>query len=117
MYLISLCYPPPDPSLTCSRVLDTLDSVKDSNYMDGSDDLEKCLDTPYKIEEEMREQSSSAIIYRKKLVKYWLKYHPNASWEYLAGRLLYMDKNQALEKVKRNIFRPKKGINTFLVLL
>ena len=85
--------------------------------MDGSEYLENCLQIPYKIREEMRELSSNAIIYRKKLVEYWLMYHPNASWEYLAGRLLYMDENQALEKVKRNIFRPKKGINTFLVLL
>ena len=113
MYLISLCYPPPDPTLTCSRVLATLDSVKDNNNMNGSDDLEKCLNTPYEIIEEMREQSSSAIIYRKKLVKYWLKYHPNASWEGLAGRLLLLYHNQALDKVKKNIFRPKKGINTF----
>ena len=117
MYLISLCYPPPDPSLTCSRVLATLDSVKDNNNMNGSDDLEKCLNTLAKIEEEMRRQSSSAIIYRKKLVKYWLKYHPNASWEGLAGELLYWKHKIALDKVKRNIFRPKKGINTFLVLL
>ena len=115
MYLISLCYPPPDPSLTCSRVLTTLDSVEDD--MNGSDDLEYCLQIPYKIREEMREQSSSAIIYRKKLVKYWLNYQPNASWEGLAGRLLYWNQKQALDKVKRNIFRPKKGINTFLVLL
>ena len=111
MYLISLCYPPPDPTLTCSRVLATLDSVEDG--MNGSDDLEKCLNTPVKIEEEMREQSSSAIIYRKKLVKYWLKYHPNASWEGLAGLLLEWNQKQALDKVKKNIFRPKKGINTF----
>ena len=115
MYLISLCYPPPDPSLTCSRVLATLDSVKD--YMSGSNDLEKCLGTPLKFDKEMRRQTSSAIIYRKKLVKYWLKYHPNPSWEYLAGKLLRYNQKQALDKVKRNIFRPKKGINTFLVLL
>ena len=115
MYLISLCYPPPDPSLTCSRVLATLDSVKD--FMNGSNDFENCLGTPDKIDEEMRRQSSSAIIYRKKLVKYWLKYHPNASWEYLAGELLEENHKQALDKVKKNIFRPKKGINTFLVLL
>ena len=112
MYLISLCYPPPDPSLTCSRVLAALDSVKD-----GMDGIEYCLQIPEKIEEEMREQSSSAIIYRKKLVKYWLKYHPNASWEGLAGLLLEWNQKQALDKVKKNIFRPKKGINTFLVLL
>ena len=111
MYLISLCYPPPDPTLTCSRVLATLDSVKDD--MDGYGYLEYCLQIPAKIREEMREQSSSANIYRKKLVKYWLKYHPNASWEYLAGRLLRRNQKQALDKVKRNIFRPKKGINTF----
>ena len=104
-----------DSSLTHKRVLAALDSVEDD--MDGSEYLENCLQIPYKIREEMRELSSNAIIYRKKLVEYWLMYHPNASWEYLAGRLLYMDENQALEKVKRNIFRPKKGINTFLVLL
>ena len=107
MYLISLCYHPPDPSLTCSRVLATLDSVN------GSDYLENCLQIPQKIREEMRRQSSSAIINRKKLVKYWLTYHPNASWEYLAGKLLFRTRNQAVEKVKKNIFRPRKGINTF----
>ena len=112
MYLISLCYPLPDPSLAYRRVLVTLDSVEDG--MDGSDYLEKCLNTPSKIDEEMRKQSSSAIIYRKKLLKYWLKYHPNASWEYLAGRLLHYNQKQALDKVKKYIFRPKEGI---LVLL
>ena len=111
MYLISLCYPPPDPTLTYSRVLATLDSMKDG--MDGIGDLEYYLQIPAKIRGEMREQSSSAIIYRKKLVKYWLKYDPNASWEGLAGWLLLFNQKKALDKVKRNIFRPKKGINTF----
>ena len=115
MYLISLCYPPPDPSLTCSRVWAALDNVKDG--MDGSENLEYCLNIPLDIGDEMRRQSSSAIIYRKKLVKYWLKYHPNASWEYLAGRLLRRNQKQALDKVKRNIFKPKKGINTIFGVL
>ena len=115
MYLISLCYPPPDPTLTYSRVLATLDSVKDC--MNGSDDLENCLGTPDKIDREMREQSSSAIIYRKKLVKYWLKYHPNASWEYLAGRLLRRNQKQALDKVKKTSSDQKKVLILFLVLL
>ena len=109
MHLISLCFPLPDPSLTCSRVLAALDSVEDG--MDGSDDFEYCLNTPVKIDKKMREQSSSAIIYRKKLVKYWLKYHPNASWKSLAGELLLRSHSQAFEKVKKNIFRTKKGIS------
>ena len=118
MYLISLCYPPPDHSLTCSRVLAALDSVKDKTDDDEDDKiLENCLQIQNKIRKEMRRQSSSAIIYRKKLVKYWLKYHPNASWEGLAGKLLDLNQKQALDEVKKNLFRPKKGINTFLVLL
>ena len=112
MYLISLCYPFPDPSLTCSRVLAALDSVEDN--MNGSDDLECCLQMPVKIREEIRKQSSSVIKYRKKIVRYWLKYRPNASWEYLVGILLLLNQKQALEKVKRNIIRPKIGINIFI---
>ena len=92
-------------------MLAALDSVKDN--MDGSNYFEYCLFIPPKIEQEMRKQSSSVIIYRKKLVKHWLKYNPNASWECLAGRLLRRNQSQAVEKVKRNIFRPKKGINIF----
>ena len=95
-------------------MLAALDKVKDD--MDGSNELEYCLDIPDKIREEMREQSGSFFKYRKKskyrkkIVKYWLKYHPNASWEGLAGKLLNIRKERALEKVKRNIFRTKKGI-------
>ena len=99
-----------DSNLTCSRVLAALDGVKD--YVDGSkEDLETCLDIPYKIRKEMREQSNSVIeIYREKIVEYWLMCHPNASWESLAGKLLLYNQNQAVEKVKRNIFKIKKGI-------
>ena len=94
-------------------MLAALDSVKGT--MDGSNDLVNCLEMPNVIDKEMREQCNSSVIkYRKKLVKYWLKYHPDASWEGLAGKLLYLNQNQALEKVKRNIFRTKRGINILL---
>ena len=111
-YLIS-CYPPSDPSLTCSSVLAALETVNDvTNGYNAYKKLENCLSIEFEAwKMKMRKQYSSVIEYRKDLVNYWLKYHPNASWKYLAGELLYTECNQALEEVKRNIPRPINGMN------
>ena len=97
----SVCVPP-DPSLTSRSLLAALDTVKSvkstSNY-----DLERVLDIPYHKEDEMRRRFVEEDTYRGELVHYYLGTHPQASWNHLAGRLLYREQHSALEKVKGKV--------------
>ena len=112
-YLNVPCYSPPDPSLTCQSVSAALQTVEDGYDSDYNNSLEGILDIPHSKESEIREESTGAHQYREKIVKYYISTNPNASWDGLAGRLLYYEKNEALENVKRNIIRTKRG--TYLI--
>ena len=111
-YLNVPCYSPPDPSLTCQSVSAALQTVEDG-YDDDNYSLEDILDIPPSKKREIREESTGVDQYREKIVHYYIKTNPNASWDGLAGRLLYYEKNEALENVKRNIIRTKRG--TYLI--
>ena len=110
-YLNVPCYSPPDASLTCQSVSAALQTVKDSYDIGGIyvNSLENILNIPFSKEREIRVESTGVDQYREKIVHYYIKTNPNASWDGLAGRLLYSEKNQALENVKRNIIRTKRG--------
>ena len=99
----SVCVPP-DPSLTSHSLLAALDTVKNavSDYYDD-DDLETVFDIPFPKWEEMRSRCVEEDTYRGELVHYYLGTHPQASWNHLAGRLLYCKENRALEKVKGKV--------------
>ena len=116
-YLNVTCYSPPDPSITCQSVSAALQTVEDRYDIDGTiiygDSLEGILDIPFSKKREIRAESTGVDQYREKIVHYYIKTNPNASWDGLAGRLLFRKKNQALENVKRNIIRTKRG--TYLI--
>ena len=112
-YLNVTCYSPPDPSLTCQSVSAALQTVKDGYDSGGINLLEYILDIPHSKRREIREESTGAHQYREKIVHYYIKTNPNASWDGLAGKLLCDEKNEALENVKRNIIRTKRG--TYLI--
>ena len=112
-YINVTCYSPPDPSLTCQSVLATLQTVKDGYDIDDSRSLEYILNIPLSKRMEIKQDSTSADQYREKLVRYYIKTNSNASWDGLAGKLLYLKKKQVLDKVKKNIIRTKRG--TYLI--
>ena len=108
-----MLFSPPDPSLTCQSVSAALQTVEDGYDSDYNKSLEIILNIPRSKEMEIREESTGAHQYREKIVHYYIKTYPNASWNELAGRLLFRKNNQALENVKRNIIRTKRG--TYLI--
>ena len=112
-YLNVTCYSPPDPSLTCQSVSAALQTVEDCYDSYYNKSLEGILNIPLSKEMEIRTESTGAHQYREKIVHYYIKTNPNASWNGLAGRLLFSKNNQALENVKRNIIRTKRG--TYLI--
>ena len=111
-YLNVTCYSPPDPSLTCQSVSAALQTVEDGYDSYYNNRFEDILSIPLSKKMEIREESIGADQYREKIVHYYIKTNPNASWNGLAGGLLFR-KNQALENVKRNIIRTKRG--TYLI--
>ena len=104
----SVCVPP-DPSLTSRSLLAALDTVKNaktvSDYYDDVSGyyLEDVLEIPSSKWEEMRTRCVEEDTYRGELVHYYLGTHPQASWNHLAGRLLYREQHSALEKVKGKV--------------
>ena len=109
--MIELCVSS-DSSLTCDRLLTDLDTViiaQDSEELENSDGVEKndgiledVLQIPITKRKEMWSQFSGED-YRKKLVEYYIAIYPLASWNYVAGNLLYYQNFGAYDKVKRNV--------------
>ena len=95
-------------------MLAALQTVKDGYDSGYRNSLEYILDIPRSKKREIRVESICFNQYREKLVQYYIITNPNASWDGLAGRLLYSE-NKALENLKRNIIRTKRG--TLSVLL
>ena len=86
-------------------------NAKDSDEIDNSYDgiLEDVLEIPEPKSKEMRLYYADEEDYRKKLVEYCITMSPLASWNYVAGRLLYCEHHGALEKMKGNVKVDKGG--------
>ena len=101
----------PDPSLTSHNLLAALDTVGNAKDISEIDifkgDLEIVLQTPTPKSRKMRSQHSSEADYRSQLIEYYIKCHECAGWNHLAGKLLYFEQHDALEKVKGNITADK----------
>ena len=82
-----------DTSLTSHSLLAALDTVGESNLNDVL---------------QMPDNKMKGMKSRDDQIKYYLSTHPYASWNHLAGTLLYKKQHRALEKVKGNV-RPDKG--------
>ena len=65
--------------------------------------LENVFEIPEPKWREMRSQYVEEDTYRGELVHYYLGTHPQASWNHLAGTLLYYDQNSALVKVEGKV--------------
>ena len=99
----SVCVPP-DPSLTSRSLLAALDTVKNSKTVsDYCYDLEHVLEISIPKWQEMRSRCVEEDTFRGELVRYYLGTHPQASWNHLAGTLLYRKQHSALEKVKGKV--------------
>ena len=73
-------------------MLAALDTVGD-NYLDH------VLEIPWEKKSEMKS--------RDEMIKSYIDFHPNAGWNHLAGRLLYLEQQTALKKVKGNVTADK----------
>ena len=99
-----------DSSLTLPNVLAAFRTVHDVETLEG------VLEVPDAKAEEVERQSASYKERREGLVKYFLQTHPNASWEWLGGRLLWWEKNAAaVQSVKVHI-KPNEGEYDYVVL-
>ena len=63
---------------------------------------------------EMSSQCTKEGDLRKKLIEYYITITPWASWNHLAGKLLYWEQHRALEKVKGNV-KVDKGTCVYLL--
>ena len=87
---------PLDPTLThenVSKVTATL----------GEDKLANVLDVPLSKQKEFRQQSSTTVEYRKKVIDYFLKYSHLASWSDVSSRLYRWEHHEALAAVREFI--------------
>ena len=84
--------------------MDTVKNVKDSDEIENSSDgiLENVLEIPLTKSKKTRSQFTEED-YRKKLVEYFIAMSPWASWNHVAGNLLYYGHHGVLEKVKENV--------------
>ena len=101
LHLVSMLCFPSDASLTLPKVLAAVRTVNVGI-------LEGVLGVPRTKQDEVEQQSASAEERREGLVKYYMDTHPNASWEGLGGRLLYVQEEAAMEEVKVHI-KPTEG--------
>ena len=60
------------------------------------DKLGDVLNVAMSKTEEFKQRSSTTADYRKRLIEYFIKYSPWASWSDLAGRLYYYDQPEAV---------------------
>ena len=102
LHLVSMLYFPSDASLTLPKVLAAVRTVGVKRL--GLDVLE----VPRTKRDEVEQQSASVEERREGLVKYYMDTHPNASWEWLGGRLLLWGEEAAMEEVKVHI-KPTEG--------
>ena len=94
---------PADPSLTVSRILAAVETVKGER-------LEDVLIIPRRKRVELRKQSTTDEDYKRGLATYYLHTHPRASWAHIGGELLYYEEEEALERVKKHIV-PEQGMH------
>ena len=66
----------------------------------GDDKLGDVLDMPGSKGKEFRQQSSTTADYRQRLIDYFIKYSPWASWSDLASRLYTYDQFSLVEAAR-----------------
>ena len=82
-----------DPTMTSDNISKVVGTV-------GKDKLGEVLYVPENKEEEFRQQSSTTADYRQRLIQYFIKYSPHASWSELASVLYYFDHPAAVEAAR-----------------
>ena len=66
----------------------------------GEDKLEAVLNVTGSKMEEFQQQSSTTTDYRQRLIEYFVKYSPWASWSDLGSSLYYHDQPAAVEAAR-----------------
>ena len=74
----------------------TSDNISEVVATVGDDKLGEVLYVAGSKREEFRQHSSTPAEYRERLMEYFIKYSPWASWSDLAGRLYLCDKPEAV---------------------
>ena len=60
---------------------------------------------PQSIHFKTKRKTSTTADFRERIIEYYVKYSPHASWTELAGRLYYMECHEALAAAKKFIKR------------
>lgn len=95
---------PSDTSLTLPNVLAVVRTVQGVERLGMN-----VLEVPYTKREEVKQQSTSDEEQREGMVKYFMQTHPSATWEWLGGRLLWLEEYEAVRDVKVHI-KPNEGV-------
>ena len=82
--------------------LQTVEDRKDDSDHIYKYSLESVLNIPLSKKRKFGMESVSVDQYREKLVQYYIMTNPKAFWDRLAGELLCMNDNKALEKYHQN---------------
>ena len=98
----------PDPNLTAVNVSSVLETLRDWERISG------LLNLPVSRREIIERNVSTETERKKTAVDWWLRYSPNASWTWLAGRLYYSEERTALEAVSQYIHKETAGTDNFL---
>jgi hypothetical protein len=87
-----------DSSLTHSNLTAVLETV-------GVVQLLGCLRVPFDVQEKVEQHCVNNEERRNELMSWWLQYSPYAldSWNWLSGRLLWYEEENALAAAKRYI--------------
>ena len=67
--------------------------------------MERCLWIPLSLRSKIETESESEEERRSKLVQYWLKSSPYASWQWLSGWSHYFGQESAVSAAKRYVQR------------
>ena len=93
----------------------TRDNISKMVATVGEDTLGDIFGVPKSKKEEFQQQSSITADYRQRLVDYFIKYSPWASWSDLAGRLYRYSTSETVEAARAFITQPPG--KTFYVII
>ena len=81
----------------------------------GEDKLAVVLNVPGSKQEEFRQQSSTTVEYRNKVIDYFLKYSYFASWSDVSGLLYFQEQHEALA-MAREFIKETSGKSSLILV-
>ena len=101
---VSSCSVFPDRSLNLENVSRVMKTLKDW----------KRICDVLSVPDSRKKKIQSMTERRQEVVEWWLKFSPNASWNWLAGRLHFLEERTALKAVRKYIHKETEGMGIFM---